>query len=94
MLSVVKKVSAVQYTFGGESPEGWLPAGAATPPRTPAVRVRLDIAILATGGGYILEWQGPTAEHSGDHWYADLADAEQAALDLFGVRRGDWAPAG
>jgi len=94
MLSVIKRVSAVPYTFGGESPEGWLPAGSTTPPRTPAVPMRLDIAILTNDGdGYILEWRGATSAHSGDRWYADLAGAEQAALELFGVRSGDWAPA-
>ena len=93
MTAVIKRASGIQFTLGGEPPTGWLPAGAARPRPRRDEPVLLDLTIQATGGGFILEWVGPTAAHSGDLWYAAIADAEAAAWELFGVRAEDWAPA-
>ena len=73
---------------------GWLPPNAATPQRTPEHAVTLDVTLAAADGGFILEWQGPAPEYSGDNWYSDLPSAEAAAQDLFGVGADDWTPAG
>jgi hypothetical protein len=53
----------------------------------------LDIWIEEVDGGFILQWDGPSPEYSGDHWYQDLVYAEHAAEELFGITRRDWEPA-
>jgi len=79
MTALIKRASGIPFTLGGEPPAGWLPAGAARPLPTPEEPVLLDLTIQATGGGFILEWVGPTAAHSGDLWYAAHAVPPPAA---------------
>jgi hypothetical protein len=58
----------------------------------------LDLTIETEAGGYPLTWiarrpsGAPAAAppQSGDLWYKTLADAEQAALNSFGVRADQW----
>ena len=90
---MIKRATGVPHTFGGEAPDGWLPSGAARPLSTPETQVLLDVEIVATGGGFILQWSGPAPEHCGDLWFADLADADAAAADHFGLGATDWAHA-
>jgi hypothetical protein len=48
------------------------------------------VTITHGEAGYILAWEGPTPQDSGDHWYSELKDAEDAAEELFGITSGDW----
>ena len=92
MVSIIKQ-ARVRHTFGGEDASGWLPPNASQPPRTSEHTVDLVVQIERTDGGFILQWTGPTPEYSGDNWYMELPDAEQAADELFGISSDRWEPA-
>lgn len=92
MSRVIYQLQQRAHTFGDEAPSGWFPPPAG-PPRTPKRTVMLDISVEEVDGGYILEWSGPSPEYSGDHWYQDLAYAEHAAEELFGITRSNWVHA-
>jgi hypothetical protein len=93
MARIIYQLRGPAHSFGDEAPAGWIPPNAARPPRTPKRTVLLDISIEELDGGFILQWDGPAQEYSGDLWYQDLAYAEHAAEELFGVTRADWEPA-
>ena len=80
----------IRHTFGDEEPSGWLPPHAARPPRTPRRVVPLVVTIEQTDAGFVLEWEDPEREYSGDHWYAELKYAEHAAEELFGITCDGW----
>jgi len=92
---VIKQALGIPVTFGGEEPVGWLPNGAARPQPSSKVPVFLDVSIEGDDRvGYLLCWDGPATELSGDLWYERLEDAEAAAYEHFGVGAGDWRAAG
>ena len=98
MSTVLKKVEAWPFAFGGEEHSGWLPPGAATPRPTPVERELLDVSIEREGGGYLLIWAArlsPTCRELrppkvGDSWHQSIDGAETAARDEFGIEREHW----
>jgi hypothetical protein len=89
-MAVIKRLSAVPVSFGGEEHVGWLPAHAATPAPTPVEEALVDFEISEVEGGYILEWHSRNTSHHGDSWHQTLEDAlEQANIDL-GIRPEEW----
>jgi hypothetical protein len=89
-MTIVKQVFGHQVTFGGERHSGWLPQGAAMPNPTPTRDVALNITIESDGAGYLLCWASSDHAVAGDLWYQMLADAEQAAIENFGVAADQW----
>jgi len=89
-MTVVKQILGRHVTFGGELHSGWLPNGATTPMPTPTRDVTLNIDIRFDGSGYLLCWVSADGDVAGDLWYQTLADAEQAAVDNFGIRHEEW----
>jgi hypothetical protein len=98
MGTIVKKVEGWSFVFGGEAHSGWLPPGAAMPLPTPVEHETLDVRIEATDGGYLLIWTArlsPTCRElrppkAGDTWHQTLKDAEDDALESFGIQASDW----
>ena len=90
-MRVLKRLNGRATRFGGEHHSGWLPQGAAVPLPTPEVVVTLDLALVEDApGSYILEWEGPCDEHSGDLWYPSLEAALVAAEEQFGIGSQEW----
>lgn len=90
-MGVVRKGTA-RITLGGEESDGWLPPGAAVPPRTPTRELEVDVALEDDGAGYLLSWastsagkQDATGVIAGDLWFESLDDACAAARDRFGL---------
>ena len=89
--TVLKRVSGHSWTYGGEEHSGWLPAGAARPPRTPIVTVTLDLEIVADGSGFLVVYRAREDESlTGDWWLATAEDAQVWAEERFGVRPDRW----
>jgi hypothetical protein len=94
MTHTVYQIRQRAHAFGDDQPAGWLPPHAPEPPRAPRSTVLLDISIEERDdGGFVLRWTGPGSKYSGDHRYENLAYAEHAAEELFGVTRADWESA-
>jgi hypothetical protein len=72
---VVKRLRGVEVRVGDEAPEGWLPAGATRPLRTPLRVVTLDLEILDDGDGFVLAWTGPTPNDCNDTWHDSIGGA-------------------
>ena len=98
MRTVLKKVEAWPFAFGGEEPSGWLPPEAATPRPTPIEHELLDVEIESVDGGFLLRWAArpsPTCRElrppkMGDTWHETVEDAEVAAREAFGIEHGHW----
>jgi hypothetical protein len=90
LMTIVKQVFGHHVTFGGERHSGWLPQGAAMPRPTPTNDVALNITIESDGAGYNLCWVSSDRTVVGDLWYQELADAERAATENFGVANDQW----
>ena len=89
MASILRQAH-VRHTFGGEDTSGWIPPHAPMPPRTPQRTVDLLVQIQHADDGFILQWSGPELADCGSHWYAELAYAEHAAEELFGITSNHW----
>ena len=93
MAHIIHQLRHRSHSFGEDKPAGWHPSNPPRPPRAPKRTVLLDLAIAESEGGFALQWTGPAPEYSGDLWFAELAYAEHAAEELFGVTRADWESA-
>jgi hypothetical protein len=99
---VLKKVDGWPFTFGGEAHTGWLPPGAAIPLPTPVEHERLDVAIEAADGDYLLIWTAQPSQtcrdagppKCGDTWHQTLAQAEEDARETFGIGHQHWNACG
>ena len=89
-MTVLKQILEHHVIFGGERHSGWLPQGAATPKPTPPNDVALNITIESDGAGYLLCWVSSDRTVAGDLWYQELADAERAATENFGIGNDQW----
>ena len=89
MISVLKQAH-VRRTFDREESAGWIPPHAPMAPRAPERTVDLLVQIERRDDGFVLQWIGPAPEFCGDHWYVDLAYAEHAAEELFGIGSDQW----
>ena len=94
MITVVKQILGHHVTLGGESHSGWLPESAATPLPTPALDVAFNITIEFDGSGYLLCYTSEDGALANDTWHQTLEDAEQAAVENFGVRADQWQTVG
>jgi hypothetical protein len=94
MITVVKQILGHHVTVGGEPHSGWLPESAATPLPTPANDVAFNITIEFDGYGYLLCNASEDGALANDSWYKTLEDAEQAAVENFGVRADQWQTIG
>jgi hypothetical protein len=90
-MDVVRLITGRPVEFGGEEHHGWLPAGASTPPPTPIRTALLDLRILKSDDGFVLEWKSRNTEDSGDAWHSSIAEALEQARDAFGVQPSEWA---
>jgi hypothetical protein len=93
-MGVVKRVAAHTVRVGGAQHSGWLPVGAAEPLPTPVRDVTFDIEIDFDGSGYLLCYRSTDGSLYADTWHETLADAEEAACELFGVRAEQWQAVG
>lgn len=73
---------------GGEPHSGWLPHGAATPPRSSEYSVRLRIE-EADDGVYLLIG---TPNGDFDSWHATLPEAKEQARFQYQVDPTEWLP--
>jgi len=89
-MTVVKQILGHHVVFGGEAHSGWLPDGATMPRATPTRDVALNITIEFDGSGYLLCFASADGSFENDIWHPTLADAEQVALEDFGVRNDQW----
>ena len=89
-MKLLMQVLNKQIEFGGEEHTGWLPLGSAVPLPTNAERVVVDVRILETDGGFIVEWESANPHHSNDSWHATLVDAQDYAQDRFGIEASQW----
>jgi hypothetical protein len=90
MITVVKQILGHHVVIGGESHSGWLPEGATTPLPTPARDVAFNITIEFEGSSYFLCYASEDGALANDTWHQTLEDAEQAAVENFGVRNDQW----
>jgi len=86
----MKQILGHQVIFGGKSHSGWLPQGAAMPNPTPTRDVALNITIEFDGSGFLLCYASEDGSFANDTWHQTLEDAEQAAVENFGVRDNQW----
>lgn len=93
-MKILKQVLGKAIQFGGHEHSGWLPANALAPQSTPIVNAVLDIQILETEGGYILEWKSRNTNHSNDSWHKTVEDAERQAKIQFDVKPSEWEKLG
>jgi hypothetical protein len=91
---VVKLLRGVEVRFGGEAPQGWLPAGASRPAPTPVHVVKLDFEIIDDGAGFVLAWTGPSQDYCNDTWHETVDAALEDARLRFGIEPGEWTPPG
>lgn len=89
-MPVLAEVRAWRVVFGGEAHSGWLPAGAAVPPRTPKRELLLDVRIEYEEEGYLLVWMSPDRSEWGDTWHLSLADAKAQAEYELGIPPTAW----
>ena len=88
----LRRVAEWTVQFGGHAHTGWLPHDALQPEPTAITRVDLALAILEEpGGGFTLEWKGPSPDTSGDTWHASLDAAVSEADRSFGVPAEAWS---
>jgi hypothetical protein len=52
-------------------------------------KVVVDVRILETDGGFIVEWESRDTHHSNDSWHATLPDAQKYAQDQFGIEASE-----
>ena len=93
-MTVVKQILGHHFTFGGEPHSGWLPDSATTPRPTPTLEVALNITIEFDGSGYLLCYASDDGAFANDTWHQTLEDAEQAAVENFGVHSDQWQTIG
>ncbi len=89
-MKILKQVLGKQIQFGGEEHHGWLPPNASLPPPTAIENAFLDIKILETDGGFILEWISNNKNYSNDTWHEKIEDAESQAEYQFGIKSSEW----
>ena len=90
------------WEHGGQAHEGWIPAGAAVPLPSPAVRVPVNLEVVPESGGWLLTWELASSTdtlpdsslRSGDTWHDSVDDALQQAEVHFGVPRSSWTELG
>jgi hypothetical protein len=94
-MRVIKRISGHQVRIGGTQHSGWLPEGAAHPLPTPVRDVVFNLEIQSTeGSGYLLCYVSQAGDLYGDTWHQTVEDAEEAAVEDFGVRADQWEGAG
>ena len=55
------------------------------------LKLRLvDVRILETDGGFVVEWESLESDQSNDSWHATLAEAQRQAQDQFGIGASEW----
>lgn len=90
MLASVKTVVGHKVRVGGEQHSGWLPKSASRPLPTPVRDLLFDLEIQFDGFGYLLCYVSQNGELYGDTWHETLAEAEDVALEEFGIRSNQW----
>jgi hypothetical protein len=90
MLKTMKQINGVPVRIGGDQHTGWLPAGAARPLPTPIRELLMDLEILYDGSGYLLCYSSRNGSVHGDTWHASVLEAEQAAIEYFGIEPRQW----
>jgi hypothetical protein len=93
-MTVVKRIAGHTVRVGGTQHSGWLPGGAAEPLPTPVRDVTFNIEIDFDGYGYLLCYCSTDGSLYADTWHETLADAEEVAGELFGVRDEQWQAVG
>ena len=93
-MTVVKQILGHHVTLGGEPHSGWLAEGATVPNPTATRDVALNITIEFDGSGYLLCYASDDGAFANDTWHQTLEDAEQAAVENFGVRFDQWETIG
>ena len=61
---------------------------------TPAFDIALNIAIEFDGSSHFLCYASEDGSLVNDNWYQTLEEAEQAAVEDFGVRADQWQTIG
>ena len=91
-MKIKKWISGVKLKFGGVVHHGWLPHGAAEPRPTPVKETILDLRIEETKDGtFLLYWRSSNPDYiSSDSWHKTLAEALEAAKEVFGVAPESW----
>jgi hypothetical protein len=89
-MKLLKQVLGKQIHFGGAEHTGWLPLNSAVPPPTHLEKVAVDVRVLETDVGFIVEWESENPHHSNDSWHATLGDAQDFAQAQFGIEALEW----
>ena len=92
MSRVVREIRNRVIRQGGERHSGWLPEGAAHPRPTSVREVTVDFSVSQEGpASFILRWEGPDRDTTGDTWHPDLEAALEQAAIMFGVHPDEWS---
>jgi hypothetical protein len=89
-MKLLKQVLGKQIEFGGEEHAGWLPLNSAIPLLTPVEKAAVDVRILESDGGFLIEWESENRQLSNDSWHSTLAEAEGYAESKFGIEASEW----
>ncbi len=89
-MKILKQVLGKQIEFGGEEHTGWLPLKSAVPRATPVEKALVDVRILESDGGFIVEWESKEPDQPNDSWHATLEEAQHHARDQFGIEVSEW----
>lgn len=86
----IMRITGFPFRSGGVPHSGWLPNGAAIPLQTAIRHVLLDLEIQFDGCGYLLLHASQDGSIAGDTWHQSIAEAQQSAMDHFGVPLSEW----
>ena len=89
-MKTLKQILGKPIQLGGTEHSGWLPPNATLPQPTPVENAILDIRILETEGGFMLEWASRNTNHSNDTWHETIEDAEHQAAYQLGINPSEW----
>ena len=89
-MKILKQVLGKHIEFGGKEHTGWLPPKSAVPRATPVESALVDIRILETEEGFIVEWKSKKPDQSNDSVHATLEEALRQAKDQFGIEASEW----
>jgi hypothetical protein len=89
-LTVIATLPNRIIAVGGNKHSGWLPVHAVEPLPTPVQEIEFTFELQFDGSGYLLSYSSLDDSTFGDTWCASLAEAEQVALNDFGIGLHEW----
>jgi hypothetical protein len=88
--TLIASVRSKLVLVSGTQQTGWLPAQAGQPADTPLREMRFSFELQFDGYGYLLCYSSSDGSLYADTWHASQSEAEQVALEAFGVESHEW----